>query len=1775
MSLSLEELANDLEFIAGSTGDKNSELRALEQDQNRAKENYARRLKEIEAEGAKAGAFNPVLSDDTQGPTDTENNVGPAVATEQTSYDKWLKEITSTDASNFDLTQLAGLGSLEDEAGKTMSPTPVEERVDYLVQKLKNIDDKELEWNRMKTDGDGSQLGGTLGLPSSVPLEEAQINLDDEDAAVETLRLRLEERKKSGFFNIGSTKARRLRAQESNSTGQAAVGDATLDSGRPGSTSPKDYFGQHRHEKDVMSVAFASELLHIKSPHGQHGTEMVWDDGRPNPTAETATATPPHTYENAGGELKAILKVRRRKSETGRNAVTTSEDVRRKPGASSVGESGTAPAFAAPTIAPPALAPPSAPVPPIPSPSAESSIERRENGPSIDSEQSDEMERLLQRAKIHVDGTGDPLVSGNVTSNVALPTAAFASSVAPKFSPSSTNSPLSPIAMTGGEGGRNDFAVQSSIHLPSPGPIKTAPAVSSTPNSTIVDNAIAQLANRARFQQTVVTTKDPPNEDAGAVVDAGGAESLYMDDDEDDSYIELMREKEWLKEQIRSMETKKKYKYSPKSYRAKRAKAGGGGEDHVTTDAGGQSAASSGLDFSSAYDDSYVDSLGKSSPSNSVENSEAVKMYDTLLVDNFKREQRAGEEENSEPTDEDLKISQVMKLFDDSYDHPTKPSILMSPPRSSSVPKVDESKASMASEENEVAGANETALNGEAKDSDETDGKGRDMLTERIKDRPQEHRKYRRRQSRDDVSLSDRSYTSSSSYTSFSSDSSSSDSGSSFSSGGGKRKRSGKRYKKHRFKKREKRKKRNKRARKRRHHHRRRHHHSRRLSSDENEEDSPSPTRDAVPAGMEATSDGSPRPTPTPMPSFDDFLKAATEPATALENPAQAISMQAVFNPPEENGGNENSANATEPLDNSVLQSYRAQAIELERQRAERKKAEMAMNISKLKSKLILKQQQKAKRQNAARAIQKWWKPVVINIRRAQELLESQNSVPPDFARAPGPEVHGPSDATNNDQHEHGSVIEEENSFVGSVGHDAETVSEEPFAPRAMPGSETLRFQTEDGVDRTMDAFPPSINEPFPGHIADGVAGTNVRSQHRQLSVYSSVVNIQTRLAALLHGYRVRRLMKVPRVQTLINQIKDSQRMVDDMVAESTGGGSVQSISADPLCRSLMKQLKTQKTQLYTQFLFNPQFDGVGAILGYELSKAREAREDHVSRGATSPRSSPSTARQPNPNKGNKGGQDSNKRGQEYLDRMKRYNERLKRGYRSVPSSAPKPASRNEYDALDEEADQEVLIETTSLPKGKPRAGPRADPMAKWLETSFNAPALIRMDQGVRSVAIQVVRASNLAVASHIYKERAEARDPYAVVTLVASARHGGSSVWRSESYQTRSVKNTLDPVFKESFVFGLPQFSDLVDINLPIDATFVEVELHDKDRFNKNTFLGYARVPLGRLFQEENSANNNINLSQSEQTVALQKRNQRDLVRGNVQLRIKLIDIPSDTARSRNHNDSRRKPTDSVSSNNPLRKKYQSIKSKVSSRRGKDSRGEKPFLPRKVREVFNTANDDMGQTYGSGSKNRLGAQPGDRNTREMKKKKIVSYKLDWSHVKSKTDSYLKRQPKPPAARVKEDYGMRARQGPAEYERGFASPNVNPAGPAGDVPSIRVRRSNSSPTSDSRPEYDPVNSLGKSIELYQFGPSSPQLRAKRTRLGAKELGSLLDHLAENDKRLLSLESAQESSSLTKIPRIDHREFFAYDEQTYESESLRLNDEYAMLGGAGVSPTSPY
>ena len=105
--------------------------------------------------------------------------------------------------------------------------------------------------------------------------------------------------------------------------------------------------------------------------------------------------------------------------------------------------------------------------------------------------------------------------------------------------------------------------------------------------------------------------------------------------------------------------------------------------------------------------------------------------------------------------------------------------------------------------------------------------------------------------------------------------------------------------------------------------------------------------------------------------------------------------------------------------------------------------------------------------------------------------------------------------------------------------------------------------------------------------------------------------------------------------------------------------------------------------------------------------------------------------------------------------------------------------------------------------------------------------------------------------------------------------------------------------------MIGLPEFGEVKDVS--IESTYVEVEFHDRDRFNKNTFLGYGRVPLVSLLEEEDTAKGDVDLKRSEQIVILKKRQQRDIVRGNVQLRIKFVSIPSKTARAMNGKESRR----------------------------------------------------------------------------------------------------------------------------------------------------------------------------------------------------------------------------------------------------------------------------
>ena len=105
------------------------------------------------------------------------------------------------------------------------------------------------------------------------------------------------------------------------------------------------------------------------------------------------------------------------------------------------------------------------------------------------------------------------------------------------------------------------------------------------------------------------------------------------------------------------------------------------------------------------------------------------------------------------------------------------------------------------------------------------------------------------------------------------------------------------------------------------------------------------------------------------------------------------------------------------------------------------------------------------------------------------------------------------------------------------------------------------------------------------------------------------------------------------------------------------------------------------------------------------------------------------------------------------------------------------------------------------------------------------------------------------------------------------------------------------------------------------------------------------------------------------------------------------------------------------------------------------------------------------------------------------------------------------------------------------------------------------------------------------FERYQRGPISPkydrtsanQLVGHGAKLNAfkiEELSELLEYLSGRDRRLL--EQDEEADVNSTIPRLDRREFFkVYDDRKYEVETNRLKQEYIELGGAGVSPSSPF
>ena len=152
--------------------------------------------------------------------------------------------------------------------------------------------------------------------------------------------------------------------------------------------------------------------------------------------------------------------------------------------------------------------------------------------------------------------------------------------------------------------------------------------------------------------------------------------------------------------------------------------------------------------------------------------------------------------------------------------------------------------------------------------------------------------------------------------------------------------------------------------------------------------------------------------------------------------------------------------------------------------------------------------------------------------------------------------------------------------------------------------------------------------------------------------------------------------------------------------------------------------------------------------------------------------------------------------------------------------------------------------------------------------------------QQPHSLGVEVVSAQNLTAASHIYKDRAQNRDPYAILTLERKRVH-----WVCR--KTKAQKRTLDPNFNAMFLFRLA-WDDLATL----DDFVLHVELRDNDRFNKQTFLGMITVPLKSILPIEGAcdANSDERVVNCDFTKSLEKKALKDVVRGTIRLRMKLM---------------------------------------------------------------------------------------------------------------------------------------------------------------------------------------------------------------------------------------------------------------------------------------------
>ena len=1732
-AFSLEDLAGESDVLDSFYSKDTADLERLEKEQLEAKRAYQEKLRQIQKDGqhlSSTPSYEEWLSEigattAVDSSKDAEGIVAPM--REHLRAHQHEASMISLGFANYQLH--AGQGEPGEDGANAVAPVPspgaVDRSVDNLVEKLKNLDKQELAWNELRE---------TIDAVSSKPNEQDGVSNDGEEEgeneAVAVLRQRLDEKHASGHLS---------------SFGGAAPGSKTR-TRRSSSLTPEEEARQRKIQEHLAKKGKqAGSIFNLAFANSQLRSQEAITPVKSGSASSEAIPTP----EDLGGakdELKEILKRRRRKSETA-DSVTTSENIHhildqyRSQEGINVESTPTMPNYSPP---------------PLDTIDPEQHVESRNDateGSDVDFEtERKEVEELLARAKKQIGFIDDDDDSNSKTDTVKATDYGIVDDSPRKTFPDlpaapppvldAVDKPLSGLKTLIAETSLVNEAIYQTVPahstLLSPNMVKpsahivppdTSPPPATDTEETVelplpsmsthcADDAIALLARRAndyiRYKDNTSIRNEYPSilHNTAEMGDVSRQEN-------DQRNLALRTEKLWLEEQISTIESHNDLR------EAKELAAYAGTADTIRSRHHGKPLKESSGDFETFLPEKYreraerLQARGrKSFVFDQVPAIIGQNPYAKLPPEpNFSggglkavKTQETGAVQFSS-----FKIGDGDVYSSDNSAVKAKPPPAYVPPSPPPPPPLSRNHQVSAAKPNE--GSTVTS----DKNTKKKSGKRRHEMKRRHHKKRKKKRSRRHRRRRDYSSDS-----SSSDYSSSESSSSeSSSSESSYSSDGDddlyRRRRQRHRSRKHKHK---------------------------------IVELYPSPRPPPIPPAAPGSNIGR-----GPLPLFDDFLKENQDslvPATAPAVPASVESQRqsslevSLHSLERRVHGFDEIEHAKSKLERTKqdkaaisvddIRSYRKRAVRLEREREESKRKERQQETLMLKVEALRVGIEHAKRRESVIFVQRWWRGTI----RPKLRMLSELALKEKF-ECMVKSIGGMSKL---------STAVAANVSSSAVPSMPPSLADVPALPMAPPSSS---YDDGHDVHLPLPSSPPSLPNAY---ILDVKKQRNQTSPglSRNRFTPSTVVDVREKLKALLYGYRVRSMVRLPKIKTLVVQIKESQRMVDDMEHDEN----------DPFFMSLCKQLRTQKAELYECF-----FDDhlhLGVYLGKERGRIRRAQEKMKmkSSGASD---SVVVGRRASQVRVAQLGAVTRDRMRAYGGKLamtrKAQQERQDGGNVSLNESgntATPVGSPQQAQAEDQEGGGDLSISGLSPAHLAHEVYEQAQPPDAWLESAFQSPALTGEDivGRAKSLAVQIVSANNLAVASHMYKEREEARDPYAVIWM-STTRMNEEGLWKTASRQTKPQKHTLNPDFGDSFIFGMQPEAAL-------EHTYLEIELHDNDRFNKSNFLGRARVRLSSVME--------IVSTSSEHVLNLEKRTQKDNVRGTLKVRMKFMDLVISNRRD-NLLPLRHSKTKKVGV---------TAKAKVSSHR----------VPGKV-VVSENRNPESTET---GKEDAVNEHDDKHPPVAKKRKKKISRKLDWSHVKSKTDCHLKRQPLP------YQRGSRGRGGgrihPRDVEYGWIDePSPPPS-------SLRIQTDLSgeqsprfghvlSPMNMSRASLSPSprsprtkdRKLRDAIELYQFGlPSKSPLQTVRkersnktlqqqrqpSRLAIDDLDKLLQHLSVGDKQLIAAEENGEAGGeQSVIPRMDIAEFHkVYDDETYAQETRRLKEEYILLGGAGVGPQSP-